>query len=126
MLSAHEAEDRFKIYHIYTDGSARKVKDRSGKRSTLAGWGFVVLGDRGDGNPLEVVDQQWGPVCLDENDVGFIGAEEGTNNTAEVSAIAEAMIWVQCNLKNRKKVILRYDSEYAACTIRRTMMPKKQ
>jgi ribonuclease HI len=43
-------------------------------------------------------------------------AEANTNNTAEVTAIAEALQWISQD-KTLKNVLIRYDSEYAAKAI---------
>ena len=42
-----------------------------------------------------------------------MGASSKTNNTAELSATAHAMIWIILNTKEGAKIKMRYDSKYA-------------
>lgn len=37
----------------------------------------------------------YAPVCLDKEDQRFLGAEQASNNTGELSAIAEALLWLR-------------------------------
>ena len=55
-----------------------------------------------------VVTQEWHHLWL--------GARQRTNNTGELSAIGEAMIWLleECPDDGHQPVVLRYDSVYAA------------
>merc|ERR1712110_1154283 len=72
-----------------------------------AGWGIFITDDN-------FTMDNYGPVVLDENSPFFIGAEKGTNNTGEISAIAMALLWIQTKEKHPQKYVIRYDSEYAA------------
>ena len=60
----------------------------------------------------------YGTVIIDESSPAFIGAKECTNNTAELSAIVEAMLWA-LSLSNVKDGVVHifYGSKYAADNI---------
>ena len=62
-----------------------------------------------------------GPVVIHEWDHLWLGAREHTNNTGELTAIAEAMIWLaeEAPDDGSVRVILRYDAEYAASLAQR-------
>jgi len=81
--------------HIYVDGSCEE--NRNVTAETPAGWGFcVVEGDTGLGRGRgEIVTEGSGSVITDETSNDFIGAEVGSNNTAELSAIAGALGWLK-------------------------------
>ena len=95
------------MLHIYTDGACKGNTNVRVSESP-AGWGFVVVGGKG-----EVVDEQCGPVVTDKQSPHFLGAECGSNNTAELSAICQALIWL-LEKKGRESVTLCFDSNYAA------------
>ena len=56
------------------------------------------------------------PVITEEWNKLWLGARDVTNNTGELSAIGEAMLWLlhEAPDDNRIPVKLRYDSMYAA------------
>ena len=58
----------------------------------------------------------YGPVALDSADQRYIGATQHTNSTAELTAIAEALIWLNTEAREdpRNPAVLRFDSQYAA------------
>ena len=57
-----------------------------------------------------------GPVVLGEQSLGWRGAERATNNTGELTAILEALEWAaESRLEG---VVIRVDSQYAACMTR--------
>tara|TARA_B100000586_G_scaffold175136_1_gene127955 strand:+ start:4685 stop:5224 length:540 start_codon:yes stop_codon:yes gene_type:complete len=98
--------------HIYVDGSCSE--NRNVTATTEAGWGFCVIeGDSGTGNGKGVLfDEMLGEVVTDPVAEDFLGAEVGSNNTAELSAVAHALRW----LLTQEGVIaatIRGDSEYA-------------
>ena len=98
--------------HIYVDGSCEE--NRNVTADTPAGWGFcVVEGDTGLGRGRgEIVTEGSGQVITDEGSDAFIGAEIGSNNTAELSAIAGALVWL-LQQGGRSSVVIRADSQYA-------------
>ncbi|MGB0284124.1 MAG: ribonuclease HI, partial [Candidatus Poseidoniaceae archaeon] len=97
---------------IYVDGSCPGNRDVDA--TTPAAWAFVVVeGDlphgRGSG---EVVHEEAGPVITDPEAPGFLGAEVGSNNTAELSAFAQALRWLLLQASDASALI-RADSIYA-------------
>ena len=75
----------------YTDGSKRRHLQR-------AGWSTVIVKrdthlDRQHEHRGVVLVEQYGPVVTNASSPYFLGAESNTNNTAELSAIAEALLW---------------------------------
>jgi ribonuclease HI len=92
---------------IYTDGSFIR-------NQATASWGYIVLQAR-DRHLLEITEC-YGQVITNPTDPHFLGAITHTNKTAEITAIAEALIWVK-NDYTCRNVIIRYDSEYAARAI---------
>ena len=82
------------MFHIYVDGSC--LGNQNVDSETPAGWGVVVItgsNDLGRGNG-EIFHEFNGEVITDSDDSKFIGAEVGSNNTAELTAFAEALRWV--------------------------------
>jgi len=85
-------------YTIYTDGSAHGHLDGDGAtKSTPAGWGFVVIqGPTGlNHDNGEEYHLDYGRVITDAGHPLYIGAEIGSNNTAELSAIYHALEWIK-------------------------------
>ena len=97
---------------LYFDGSCQE--NRNVTAETPAGWGVVVVrGDsglgKGDG---EVIEELSGPVIVSPDEEGFLGAEVGSNNTGELSAMAHALRWLLME-GSTDPVTLRGDSQYA-------------
>tara|TARA_Y100000588_G_scaffold17134_1_gene17870 strand:+ start:212 stop:697 length:486 start_codon:yes stop_codon:yes gene_type:complete len=84
------------------------------KKDTPAGWGLVVV--KGDNNlgkgGGEIIHERLGLVITDSNSNEFLGAEVGSNNTAELSAFAHALRWLLINGENNSAEICT-DSTYA-------------
>ena len=101
---------------IYVDGSC---SGNQNVRTTAckAGWGVVVL-DAGDTVEL------FGPVVCDPSRCGFLGAEVGSNNTGELSAVCEALLYVRDSLSS-SDVCIYHDSTYAVNVITGEMKAKK-
>ena len=66
----------------YTDGSGSRGRCT---KHTLAGWGWCYASD---GCWMEAS----GPVITDHTEPDYLGAEVGSNNTGELTAIAEALL----------------------------------
>ena len=106
--------------HIYTDGSGAHGK---------AGWAAVVY-DAPPARPVTPDFVLFGPVLIAPWDPNFLGAERLSNNTGELSAIAETCLW----LLERKDepdaagnvagAEIHYDSEYARDIAVRVAQPK--
>ena len=97
---------------LYFEGSCQE--NRNVTAETPAGWGVVVVrGDsglgKGDG---EVIEELSGPVIVSPDEEGFLGAEVGSNNTGELSAMAHALRWLLME-GSTDPVTLRGDSQYA-------------
>ena len=97
---------------LYFDGSCQE--NRNVTAETPAGWGVVVVrGDsglgKGDG---EVVEELSGPVITSADQEGYLGAEVGSNNTGELSAMAYALRWLLIE-GSTNAVTIRGDSQYA-------------
>lgn len=83
-------------------------------KNTEAGWGFLVVkGDvplgKGKG---EIIHESFGLVITNSNSEDYFGAEVGSNNTGELSAIAHALRWILINCTN-ETVEICTDSTYA-------------
>ena len=114
--------DRPAAWYLYTDGSGPSSTETwRGTPSEGAGWGVGVfkndqknnLHDEQSEEPLFKLS---GPVITDKNSHLFIGAEEATNNTGELTAIYEGMAWIRGELKDSGDIpiVVKYDSQYAA------------
>ena len=93
---------------IYTDGSCPNNVG-SASRQGAAGWGFI------SSSQLLGVKDHYGPVVFSKEDDMFMGAEVGTNNTGELSAVGFACRYVlQEDPAGESELRIFYDSEYAA------------
>ena len=99
---------------VYMDGAY----DQAGEGGTQkGGFGFVAVrgGDGAADAQATEVARGWGQVTTDKASPVFIGACEHTNNTAELTALAEAICWLlDEDDAPERRVLLRPDSEYAA------------
>ncbi len=98
--------------HIYVDGSCEDNQNVTA--FTKAGWGFCVIErDTGTGNGKgNLVSESNGPVITNPEEGGFIGAEVGSNNTAELTAIASSLRWILSSGREYRVEICT-DSTYA-------------
>lgn len=100
------------MFHIYVDGSC--IGNQNVNEETPAGWGVVVItgsNDLGRGNG-EIFHEFNGRVITDPDESKFIGAEVGSNNTAELTAFAEALRWVLSE-GGDSEIVIKTDSQYA-------------
>ena len=97
---------------IYVDGSCEENRNVSSE--TPAGWGFcVVIGDTGLGKGQgEIITEKSGPVITEKKSKDYIGSEVGSNNTAELCALAHSLKWLLVEGSDAPAVI-RGDSQYA-------------
>jgi len=101
IIEQSEIQEQGEIQNIFTDGSC--FENRHNDKNTPAGWGVYV----------ENGPELYGPVITDDENRNHIGAEVGSNNTGELTAIAEALYWLDiCDTTNRTTIIYS-DSEYA-------------
>ena len=98
--------------YIYVDGSC--IGNQNVTSETPAGWGFVVInGDSGLGKGSgNIIKEAFGKVITNKNDSEFIGAEVGSNNTAELSAFVHCLKWILVE-GIEQEIIIRTDSNYA-------------
>ena len=86
---------------VYTDGSGSRGRC---SKTTPAGWGWCYQ-----------EEAQWieafGPVVTDPDSLHFRGAQVGSNNTGELTAILEALIMAMD--KNWQDVTIRSDSQWS-------------
>ena len=78
--TTRERGNDFRGWAIYTDGGTRVVDGE-----TEAGWGVIAR------SPHERIDIMFGPVITTEAHPAFSGARTHSNNTAEMSAVIEAL-----------------------------------
>lgn len=97
---------------IYVDGSC--LGNQNVDADTPAAWAVVVVtGDTGLGRGSgELVEEFAGHVVTNAEEENFIGAEVGSNNTAELTAIAEALRWLLTE-GGGDSAVIRADSQYA-------------
>ncbi|CAK9058747.1 unnamed protein product [Durusdinium trenchii] len=99
-------------WHLFVDGSC-PVNKLAGKVPTAAGWGIAVY--RFDQRPAEIFVELFGPVVTEAVSPLSLGAMCGSNNTGELSAMAEALLWLRDECpEERTPAVLHYDSEYVA------------
>ena len=100
------------MLYIYVDGSC--LGNQNVDASTPAGWGVVIITDSNDlGRGNGEIDHEFsGRVITDSSDERFIGAEVGSNNTAELTAFAEALRWALTQ-GGDEEIIIKTDSQYA-------------
>lgn len=100
------------LLSLYVDGSC--LGNQNVDENTPAAWGLVVVkGDTGLGKGSgEIVDETSAMVITDEHAEGFIGAEVGSNNTAELSGFAAALRWLLVE-GGKQPAVIRTDSQYA-------------
>lgn len=94
------------ILSIYTDGSGEAD----------GGWGVVVVhGGRGTQTDATARHRAtfYGPITLLPTAPPFLGAERGTNNVAELTAFAEALVYLRDVEGSTAPAIIRPDSTYA-------------
>ena len=71
-------------HNFYTDGSF----ERKARNTSAAGWGFCALKDD------KVLMEANGPVVIDRGSQYYIGAKKKSNNTAEISAMVELLLYL--------------------------------
>ena len=98
---------------IYTDGACKGNKNVYSKQAP-AGWGVVVVDDARQHQIVEL----YGPVVLDRKSPSYMKALVCSNNTAELTAVGEALLWLRdYGQAYPGPTVIRYDSEYAAKSV---------
>ncbi len=98
--------------YIYTDGSCLDQTEVG--PNAIAGWGWVlVAGDDGLGRGSGYIEiEKFGMVETKKTHPEWVGAEVGSNNTAELSALVHAIDYV-ISSPSAEDVVVRSDSKYA-------------
>ena len=124
------------IISIYTDGAC-KGNAASKASAKPTGWGCCIIrlakndqpsisngGSLDSAYDVTDLDEICGHVVLDSQNPDFMDATSGTNNTAELSAIGKALLWLincdwkrLCNSYTLPLIIIHSDSEYAAKSV---------
>ena len=97
---------------LYTDGSGTKGKC---SKSSAAGWGWCSK----DGDTWI---ESCGAVCTNPDHSAYLGAGVGSNNTGELTAIAEALIFAQIHPYSHIKIYT--DSQWSINVIAGKWKPK--
>eukprot|EP00429_Kryptoperidinium_foliaceum_P138187 CAMPEP_0176290046 /NCGR_PEP_ID=MMETSP0121_2-20121125/54816_1 /TAXON_ID=160619 /ORGANISM="Kryptoperidinium foliaceum, Strain CCMP 1326" /LENGTH=475 /DNA_ID=CAMNT_0017630815 /DNA_START=13 /DNA_END=1437 /DNA_ORIENTATION=- len=113
-LGMARSVQRAVAWHLFTDGSCRE--NRNVTRASPAGWGVAVYGPQGDGGGAMPSFELYGPVVVDDACPLSLGADVGSNNTGELSAIGEALLWLlhEAPGPSDAAAVIHYDSVYAA------------
>lgn len=135
LRSSSPAKDRDNLarakYVIYTDGACQGNTSVSRHRWPC-GWAAVILKRSSSSDALDLHDEIYGPLELEQSGDDYLGAQVTSNNTAELSAIGEALRWLQSEandpatrIEGRIPVVIRFDSEYAANSVQGLYKSKK-
>ena len=99
-------------FHLFTDGSCI-VKRR---KPVSAGWGFVLFAFGGvPASGESSILEAFGPVIVEKAASNFIGATRLSNNTGELSAVVEALLWLLSSsdfFSQGTPVVIHTDSKY--------------
>ena len=95
---------------VYTDGGC----DGNGARGYhgASGWGVCITKKTATGT-LEVIAELHGPIVTDRGADWDLGSERGTNNTGEVCAVIQALLYL-AHSDNPAPAAILFDSQYAA------------
>mmetsp|Transcript_6346 Transcript_6346/g.6562 ORF Transcript_6346/g.6562 Transcript_6346/m.6562 type:complete len:298 (+) Transcript_6346:19-912(+) len=107
----NDREGQNACFILYTDGSCLG-NNNVHENICPAGWGVLVL-QQIEGNGLTKVEELYGNVIIDGSQFS-LGATVGSNNTGELCAIGEALLWLNDVDNSVIPAIIRYDSKYAA------------
>ena len=88
-ITTRERGNDFQGWAIYTDGGTRVVDGE-----TLAGWGAIARSHHGR------IAIMFGPVVTTEAHFAFSGARAHSNNTAEMTAMVEALSFLGPHLSS--------------------------
>ena len=108
----------------YCDGGA----DGNGANGVngAAGFGVALMRKLTEAIPdiPTILDELWGPVELDDSSPFWDGCRVGTNNTGELTGVAQALRWSIAE-GGEDQLIICYDSEYAAAMTQGEWQAKK-
>jgi ribonuclease HI len=123
-------DEYYTSLQVYTDGSCSM--NNVTRLDRTAGWGVAIYMRHSNSNcaadDATTTDESilplielFGPVVTDFNSPFFLGAARHTNNTGELTAFGEAIIWLISNWKQicasistpLKNIVIHSDSTYA-------------
>ena len=114
-----QAQRRPPDWVAYTDGSEDLGK---------AGWAYAVLigGDAIGDEGASLTSEGYGPVVTSAAHPAYLGARKHTNNTAELTALAELLRALLSSSPQQagSRGVVRTDSEYAAACMMGRVTPK--
>lgn len=116
MIPKHRSDEKMTDSH-YSDDCIVLYTDGSFRNSPPAGWGVVVLNCSSLDSRYHISAELFGRVIIDSSSPFFLGATRASNNTGELTALGEALLWLRDHDKSTGKAIIRYDSEYAANSV---------
>ena len=101
-----------RVWSLYVDGSC--LGNQNVDADTPAAWAVVIVtGDNGLGKGNGEIHEEFSDIVVtDENHENYIGAEVGSNNTAELSGFAAALRWLLIE-GGEEHAVIRADSQYA-------------
>lgn len=101
-----------RIWSLYVDGSC--LGNQNVDADTPAAWAVVIVtGDNGLGKGNGEIHEEFSDIVVtDESHENYIGAEVGSNNTAELSGFAAALRWLLVE-GGEEHAVIRADSQYA-------------
>ena len=102
-------------YFVYTDGSGSKG---CASTSTPAGWGVYIKQGHSE-------IEGYGRVNTDYSSPYFLDARVGSNNTGELTALIEAMLYLLHDTVKSSIITIYYDSKWAAQMVRGQARPKR-
>ena len=107
------------VWRIFTDGAG----PQKGVTNT-AGWGVAIWED--SSSATSPTFELFGPVCIYSSENRWIGAESHTNNVGELSAMVEALLWLEAEAPGNDTVpaVIYYDSTYAFNAITGQFQPE--
>ena len=86
---AHNTEE----IRLYTDGSCPE-NSKVNIQNSPAGWGIAIYKTEAEDTDFKLSTGLFGPVETKHRAPHFLGAELGSNNTGELSAICEGLKWL--------------------------------
>ena len=113
--SPAETSARKREYFVYTDGSGSRGRATA---HTPAGWGIHMQQGHS-------VLEGHGRVNTDYSSPYNLGATVGSNNTAELTALMEAALFLLHHTSRTAKVTFYYDSKWAASMMRGQSRPRR-
>lgn len=97
--------------HLFVDGSC-PLPLMTKKFNCPAGWAVIIVLVLGEHSTI--LGKMYGPICLDVTSNQFFGAEVGSNNVGEMTAMLAALQWLLSVDLTKRDAIIHYDSVYAA------------